>query len=72
MSEIKLIPELLCTNLSKSLDFYINLLGFSVSYDRPEEGFAFLNLKGAKLMLEEVRAGKGDRDLGITWGTRVR
>jgi len=48
-----LTPELYVTDLHKSLAFY-TLLGFRVAYARLEEGFAFLSLGGAHLMLEET------------------
>jgi catechol 2,3-dioxygenase-like lactoylglutathione lyase family enzyme len=49
-----LIPELYCSNFERSLEFYTNLVGFSVSYSRPEEKFAFLEREGAQLMIEEL------------------
>ncbi len=49
----KLVPELLVTNLDRSLEFYCTTLGFRVEYQRPESGFAFLDFNGAQLMLEE-------------------
>lgn len=48
-----LIPELSCTDLQASLDFYTALLGFEVLYDRPEDGFAFLASGAAQIMLEQ-------------------
>ena len=48
-----LVPELICSDIAKSLDFYIRLLGFAVLYERPEERFAFLQREGAELMLEQ-------------------
>jgi catechol 2,3-dioxygenase-like lactoylglutathione lyase family enzyme len=48
-----LVPELICSDLAASLDFYVRLLGFSVLYDRPEERFAYLEREGAELMLEQ-------------------
>lgn len=56
----KVIPELDVSSLQKSLYFYIQLVGFKILYDRPEERFAFLELDGAQLMLEE-EAGPGRR-----------
>jgi catechol 2,3-dioxygenase-like lactoylglutathione lyase family enzyme len=56
----RLIPELDVSDLDRSLNFYVNVVGFSVLYDRPEERFAFLDLDGARLMLEEA-AGPGRR-----------
>lgn len=50
----RLIPELDVESLSKSLKFYVSVLGFTVLYERPEEKFAFLDLEGARLMLEEA------------------
>jgi catechol 2,3-dioxygenase-like lactoylglutathione lyase family enzyme len=52
-----LVPELHCSDLDKSLAFYVGLLGFSVLYARPEDRFAFLDRGGAELMLEEYAPG---------------
>lgn len=49
----KLVPELVITDLAASLHFWKNLLGFAVAYERPEEGFAYLDLDGAQIMLEQ-------------------
>ncbi len=49
----KLVPEFLVTNLATSLHFWSKILGFSVAYDRPENGFAYLDLDGAQIMLEQ-------------------
>ncbi|MGI9432940.1 MAG: bleomycin resistance protein [Myxococcota bacterium] len=49
-----LVPELYVSNLEASLVFYVELLGFRIEYDRPEERFAALSLGGAHLMLEEA------------------
>ncbi|MGB7299681.1 MAG: VOC family protein, partial [Burkholderiaceae bacterium] len=54
------VPELDVSDLSVSLGFYVETLGFSVLYDRPEEKFAYLDLDGAQLMLEEA-TGPGRR-----------
>jgi catechol 2,3-dioxygenase-like lactoylglutathione lyase family enzyme len=49
----KLVPELLVADIATSLRFWRDLLGFSVLYDRPEEGFAYLDLDGVQFMLEQ-------------------
>ncbi|MEH6631232.1 MAG: VOC family protein [Halopseudomonas aestusnigri] len=54
MPRCKVVPELLCSNLDVSLDFYLNLAGFEVLYDRPENRFAYLGMDGAELMLDET------------------
>jgi catechol 2,3-dioxygenase-like lactoylglutathione lyase family enzyme len=56
----RLIPELDVEKLDRSLAFYTTVIGCTVLYERPEERFAFLDLEGAKLMLEEA-AGPGRR-----------
>lgn len=55
-----LIPELDVTDLQRSLRFYVDLLGFSVGVERPEERFAYLVRGEVHLMLEEA-AGPGRR-----------
>lgn len=56
----RLVPELDVTNLDTSLAFYGSVLGFSVLYMRPEERFAYLDLDGANLMIQEA-GGPGRR-----------
>ena len=56
----RLIPELDVADLDRSRAFYTTVIGCAVLYERPEERFAFLDLEGAKLMLEEA-AGPGRR-----------
>jgi catechol 2,3-dioxygenase-like lactoylglutathione lyase family enzyme len=48
-----LVPELIVSDLDESLAFWCGMLGFRIAYDRPEERFAYLDLAGAQLMLEE-------------------
>jgi lactoylglutathione lyase len=49
----KLVPELICSDLEQSLQFYLGLLGFRILYARPEERFAFVDRDGAEIMLEQ-------------------
>jgi catechol 2,3-dioxygenase-like lactoylglutathione lyase family enzyme len=53
-----LVPELLIDDLAASLDFWVDLCGFDVLYDRPAEGFAYLHSGTAHLMLEQIGAGR--------------
>ncbi|MBA0170641.1 MULTISPECIES: bleomycin resistance protein [Pectobacterium] len=48
-----LIPEMIVSDLQKSLVFYCHVLGFQIEYDRPEDKFAFLSFHGSQLMLEQ-------------------
>ena len=56
----RLVPELDVADLDGSLAFYVGTVGFRVLFDRPEERFAYLDLDGVHLMLEEA-AGPGRR-----------
>ena len=53
MRYAKLVPELICSDIERSLAFYTRVLGFAVLYDRREERFAYLDREGAQLMLEQ-------------------
>jgi catechol 2,3-dioxygenase-like lactoylglutathione lyase family enzyme len=65
-----LAPELLVHSLGESLDFWCRLCGFTVLYDRPDEGFAYIAHGTAHVMLEEEGVGRNwvsgalDRPLG--------
>lgn len=50
----KLVPELMVTNLDSSLVFWVSCLGFKIAYQRPEDRFAYLDLNGAQVMLEQI------------------
>lgn len=50
-----LTPELYCSNIKISLSFYIETLGFTIEYQRKEDGFAMLERQGARIMIEEIR-----------------
>lgn len=57
VSFAKLMPELKVSDLGASLRFWRDILGFTVRYDRPEEGFAFLEREGAQVMLHQDELG---------------
>ncbi|MCF5142927.1 VOC family protein [Pseudomonas sp. PA-6-1D] len=54
MHRNNLVPELMVTDLNRSLEFWVGCLGFTVAYQRLEDGFAYLDLDGAQVMLEQV------------------
>lgn len=53
----KLMPELKVSDLEESLRFWRDILAFVVKYNRPEEGFAFLEREGAQVMLHQDDLG---------------
>jgi len=59
-----LIPELSVSNLEKSIHFYVDILGFTVEYERPEKRFVYLSFQGSQLMLDE-----GNSDPTSSWYT---
>lgn len=52
-----LIPELSVRDLEKSLNFYVDDLGFKIEYTRDENRFAFISREGTQIMLEEGTRG---------------
>ncbi|MGY2251317.1 bleomycin resistance protein [Pseudomonas reactans] len=55
----KLVPELMVTDLDSSLAFWVSCLEFKAVYQRPEDGFAYLDLNGAQVMLEQAAPDAG-------------
>ena len=52
-----LVPELLVVDLARSRGFYCDLCGFALRFAREEDGFLYLKLGAAQIMLEEIGAG---------------
>ena len=50
----RLLPELSVTDINRTKAFYINLLGFKLEYERPENRFIFLSFEGSQFMFEEI------------------
>ncbi|MDY0883098.1 bleomycin resistance protein [Dongia soli] len=53
MSNPKLVPELLVSDFEKSRQFYVEVIGCNIRYDRPAQRFAYLELDGVHLMIEQ-------------------
>ncbi|WP_150461325.1 VOC family protein [Nesterenkonia ebinurensis] len=48
-----LVPEMLVRDFSVSMGFYVQGVGFSIVFTRDSPRFAYLDLAGAQLMIEE-------------------
>ena len=48
-----LIPEIYVSDFQRSLEFYVDILGFKVEYTRQAPRFAFLSYQGSQLMLQQ-------------------
>lgn len=46
-------PELYVSNFQKSLNFYVDIIGFKLEYERTEPLFAFLSYQGSQIMIQE-------------------
>ncbi len=57
----RLVPELRVDSIRKSLAFWCDVLGFRIKYERPEVQFAYIELDGAELMLDQRGSGPADR-----------
>lgn len=56
--EPALVPELLVADIDRSIGFWCEVCGFTVSYSRREERFSYITLGSAHLMLEQVGIGR--------------
>jgi catechol 2,3-dioxygenase-like lactoylglutathione lyase family enzyme len=56
-----LVPELAVSDWQTSRAFYCHLVGFEIAYERPEEGFSFLTLGEAQLMIDQIGIGGPSR-----------
>ena len=53
-----LVPELLVTDVSRSIEFWCGLCGFTIDYQRENEGFAYISRGTAHVMLEQAGIGR--------------
>ncbi len=53
-----LMPEFYVVDFKKSLNFYTNILGFKLEYQRENPLFAFLSYYDAQLMIQELVLGE--------------
>jgi len=49
-----MVPELGVTDFAVSRAFYVDLIGFSVRFERGDPAFAYLELGEVQLMIEEI------------------
>ena len=48
-----LVPELTISNYKKSIDFYVDIIGFEIKYKRSNPDFAYLEFESSQIMIEE-------------------
>ncbi|MDW8845077.1 VOC family protein [Erwinia sp. MMLR14_017] len=53
-----LVPEFAVSDWQNSKRFYCQILGFKCVYERAEEGFCYLKLGKAELMIDQIGEGR--------------
>lgn len=53
-----LVPEFAVSDWQKSKAFYRDVLGFACLYERPEDGFCYLTLGEAEIMIDQIGEGR--------------
>lgn len=66
-----LVPELSVSDINKSKNFYTNILGFKIEYERVENKFAFLSYGGAQIMMEEINGNWNTGELEYPFGRGI-
>lgn len=66
-----LVPELSVSNINKSKNFYLNILGFHLEYERLEDKFAFLSYGDTQIMLEEINGHWNTAELQYPFGRGI-
>ena len=60
----QMIPEFDVFSLDETLHFYVDLIGFKVVYDRPEDKFAFIEMEDVQIMVQEIDPTSNKWDTG--------
>ena len=66
-----LIPELTVRDIDVSRKFYVDILGFRIEYERPENKFIFLSLEGSQIMLEQENGHWNTGSLEYPYGRGI-
>jgi catechol 2,3-dioxygenase-like lactoylglutathione lyase family enzyme len=62
MEFLPILAEFYVTNFSKSLDFYVSIIGFKIEYQRDNPNFAFLSYNGSQIMIQELVPGEKESE----------
>jgi catechol 2,3-dioxygenase-like lactoylglutathione lyase family enzyme len=66
-----LVPELLVSDIMKSVFFYVDVLGFQIEFERLEDSFVFLSLGEVQIMLEQKNDHWFTGDLEYPYGRGI-
>ena len=62
MKFLPILAEFLVTDYNKSINFYVNIIGFKVEYTRENPNFAFLFYNGSQIMIQELRSNEKEEE----------
>jgi catechol 2,3-dioxygenase-like lactoylglutathione lyase family enzyme len=62
MKFLPILAEFAITDFSKSLNFYVDIIGFKIEYQRQGPNFAFLSYNGSQIMIQELRPGEKEEE----------
>jgi len=62
MEFLPILAELSISDFSKSLKFYVDILGFKIEYQRKNPNFAFLSYNGSQIMIQELRPSEKESE----------
>ncbi|GAA0076674.1 VOC family protein [Clostridium sp. CTA-5] len=66
-----IVPELSVSDIKISKQFYLDILGFNLEYEREEDKFMFISLGQAQIMLEEINGYWNTGDLKYPFGRGI-
>ena len=66
-----LIPELTVHDIEATRRFYLDVLGFKIEYERPENLFLFLSLEGNQMMFEQENGNWSTGALEYPYGRGI-
>ncbi len=58
MKFLPILTEFSITDFAKSINFYVDIIGFKIEYQRENPSFAFLSYNCSQIMIQELRPGE--------------
>lgn len=62
MKFLPILAEFYITDFKKSLQFYVDVIGFKIEYQRQDPNFAFLSYNSSQIMIQELRPGEKEEE----------
>ena len=62
MEFLPILAEFYVTDFEKSINFYVDIIGFKVEYTRENTDFAFLSYNGSQIMIQELKSNEKEEE----------